>query len=53
MIVAVFLVIDKWNKVRFFEENILVPNISPKVVLEILFLILSSANIDFLGQELW
>ena len=28
-------------------------NVSPKIVLEILFLILSGADVDFLGWELW
>ena len=52
MVVAAFLVIDKTNQVIFFEKTFLVANISPEVVLGILFLTLSSANIDFLGCEL-
>ena len=41
------------NRVRFFEKTFLVDNISPEVVLRIPFLILSSANIDFLDRKLW
>ena len=52
MVVA-FSVTDKANRVRFFEETFLVANVSPEVVLEISFLTLSSADIDFLGRELW
>ena len=53
MIVTVFLVTDKANWVKFFEETFLVANINPKVVFEMPLLILSDANIDFLGQKLW
>ena len=53
MVVRVFSMTDKANWVEFFEETFLVTNVSPKIVLGILFLILSSADIDFLGCELW
>ena len=53
MVVAAFSVENKANQVRFFEETFLVANVSPKVVLGILFLILSGADIDFLERELW
>ena len=33
MVVAAFLVVDKANRVRFFEETFLVANVSPEVVL--------------------
>ena len=52
MVVAAFLVVDKANRVRFFEETFLVANVSPEVVFEMPFLTLSSADIDFLGWEL-
>ena len=51
MIVAAFLVTDKANRVRFFEKTFLVANVSSKVVLEMLFFILSDANIDFLDRK--
>ena len=53
MIVAAFSVVDKANEVKFFEETFLVANVSLKIVLGMPFLILSSANIDFSGRELW
>ena len=53
MVVAAFSVMDKTSRVKFFEETFLVANVSPKVVLGMLFLILSSANVNFLGRKLW
>ena len=52
MVVAVFSVTDKANQVWFFEKTFLVANFSPEIVFEMLFLTLSSANINFLGREL-
>ena len=52
MVVAAFLVEDKTNRVSFFEKTFLVTNVSPEVVLGMLFLILSGADVDFLGREL-
>ena len=51
MVIAAFSVVDKANRVRFFEETFLVANISPEVVLGMTFLTLSGANVDFSGQE--
>ena len=48
MVVAAFLVMDKANQVKFFEEIFLVTNVSPEVVLGMPFPILSGADIDFL-----
>ena len=53
MVIAVFSVMDKANRVRFFEETFLVANISPKVVFGIPFLTMKGAHIDFLGRKLW
>ena len=52
MIVSVFSMTDKANRVKFFEETFLVANVSPKVVFGMFFLTLSAADIDFLGWEL-
>ena len=52
IVVAAFSMEDKANRVRFFEETFLVANISPEVVFGMPFLILSSADVDFLGCEL-
>ena len=53
MLVAVFSLVNKANRVNFFEETFLVANVSPKVVLGILFLTLSNADVDFSGRGLW
>ena len=52
IVVTAFTVVDKANRVRFFEKTFLVANISPDVVLRMPFLTLNSANVDFSGQEL-
>ena len=53
MVVAVFLVTNKANRVKFFEETFLVANISPKIVFRMLFLTLSGPDVNFLDQKLW
>ena len=52
MVVAAFSVVDKANRVKFFEETFLVANVSPEVVLGMAFLTLSGADVDFSGREL-
>ena len=52
MVVAAFSVVDKPNRVRFFEETFLVVNVGPEVVLKMLFLPLSGADVDFSDWEL-
>ena len=53
MVVAVFLVTDQASRIRFFEENFLVANVSPDVVFGMLFLTLSGADVNFPKKELW
>ena len=52
IVVTAFLVKDKANQVKFFEETFLMANVSSKVVHGMPCLTLSSGNIDFLGFEL-
>ena len=52
IVVIDFLVIDKVNRVRFFEKTFLVANGSPKIVLGILFFTLSDVDVDFLSPKL-
>ena len=52
MVVTAFSVTDKANRVRFFEETFLVANVSPEVVLGMLFLTLSGADVNFSGRKL-
>ena len=49
IVVAAFSVVDKANQVRFFEKTFLVANVSPELVLGMLFLTSSGADIDFSG----
>ena len=53
IVVSAFSVVDKRNRVKFFKDTFLVANITPKVVFGMLFLILSGADVDFLGWKLW
>ena len=52
IVVVAFLMTNKANWIRFFEETFLIANIRPEVVFRILFFILSDADIDFLDWEL-
>ena len=52
MVIVAFLVTNKTNRVRFFEETFLMANISPEVIFGMPFLTLSGADVDFLSREL-
>lgn len=52
MVVAVFLVTNKANHVIFFKYIFSVTNVSLEIVLEMFFLTLSNADIDFLDWKL-
>lgn len=52
IVIVAFLVIDKADKVRFFEETFLLANVNIDVVLGMLFFTLSNANIGFSNQDL-
>ena len=52
MVVVAFSMTDKANQVKFFEEIFLVANLSPEMVLGMLFFTLSGTNVDFLGWKL-
>ncbi len=52
MIVFTFSVSDNDDKERFFEESFLLADVKPDVVLWMLFLTMSNANIDFQAQDL-
>ena len=47
MIVSTFSVSDKDDGERFFEKNFLLADVKPDIVLQMLFLTISNANIDF------
>ena len=52
MVIVAFLVIDQADKIRFFEETFLVANVSPDIVLEMPFFILSGADVNFPKRKL-
>ena len=52
MVLADFQVEDKLGKARFFQETFLLADISAEVVLDMLFLTLSNANVQFVEKEL-
>ena len=51
MVVTTFSAVDKANRVKFFEKTFLVANVSPEVILEMFFLTLSGADVDFSGWK--
>ena len=52
MVIAVFQVKDKLGRVRFFQEKFLLADTSIKVVLQMPFLTLGNADIQFAEKEL-
>ena len=52
MVLASFQVEDKLGRARFSQKTVLLADISVKVVLEMLFLTLSNADIQFAKKEL-
>lgn len=47
MTIARFIVEDKFEQIRFFKETFLLADTSIKVVLKMIFLSFSNANIEF------
>ncbi len=52
MVVFTFFISDKDSRERFFEESFLLANVKPDIVLEMPFLTMSNADIDFQAQDL-
>ncbi len=48
----IFLVSDKDERERFFEESLLLTDVRPDIVLEISFLTMSNVDINFQAQDL-
>ena len=44
--------LDKDGREKFFEESFLLADIKPKIILGILFLIMSNADVDFQAWNL-
>ena len=52
MVFPIFLVTNKANQVKFFEETFLMSNVSLEIVLGMLFLTLSDADANFINRKL-
>ncbi len=52
MVVSTFSVSDKDGKERFFEKSFLLANVSPDIVLGMLCLTISNADVDFQTRDL-
>ncbi len=52
MVVFTFSVSDKDGRERFFEESFLLADVSPDIVLGMLFLTMSNADVDFQARDL-
>ena len=52
IIVAPFSLVDKTNRVRFFEKTFLMAYVSMEIVFAMLFLTLSGTDNNFSGREL-
>ncbi len=52
MIVSTFSVLDKDGRERFFEESFLLADIRPDILLGMLFLTMSNADVDFQDRDL-
>ncbi len=52
MLVSTFSVSDKDGRERFFEESFLLADVSPDIVLEMPFLTMSNADVDFQVRDL-
>ena len=47
MVVFIFYILNKDDKMRLFKENFLLANVKLDIVLKISFLIISNTNINF------
>ena len=52
IVVSTFSMSDKDRKERFFEESFLLADVSPDIVLEMHFLTMRNANVDFQARDL-
>ena len=52
MIISTFFISNKNDRDRFFEENFLLADINLNVIFEMLWLIISNADIDFQARDL-
>ena len=52
IVVSTFFILDKDRRERLFEENFILADVNPNVMLEMPFLTMSNANINFQARNL-
>ncbi len=52
MVVPTFSVSNKDGRERFFEESFLLTDVQPDIMLGMLFLTMSNADVDFQARDL-
>lgn len=52
MIVSFFSILEKHDRVRFFEKSIFLTDVRPDIMLNMSFLTISNINVDFQAQDL-
>ena len=52
IVISTFFLLDKDGRERFFEESFLLADVKPDTVLEIPFLTMSNADVDFQARNL-
>ena len=52
MVVSIFSMLDKDSRERFFEESFLLADVKQEIILRMLFLTMSNANVDFQARNL-
>ena len=52
IVVFIFFMLNKDDKKRFFKENFLLAEVKPEIVLEIPFLTMSNADVNFQARNL-
>ncbi len=52
MIVSTFSILDKDNRVTFFQKSFLLANIKLDIIFEMFFLTMSNVNVNFNAQGL-
>ncbi len=52
IVVSIFSISNKDDRERFFEESFLLADVKPDVVLEMFFLTMNNADVDFQARDL-
>lgn len=52
MVVSIFSIPDKDGRKRFLEESFLLADVKLDIILEMFFLVMNNANVDFQARNL-